>query len=184
MDIHPLTPDRWNDLETLFGRQGAWYGCWCMWWRLSGTDFEAQSTQERHAALREIVESGREPGLLAYVDDAPVGWCSVAPREEFARISPRARVYKPIDDLPAWSILCFYVKRQHRGKGVATALLNAAIPFAAERGAPTLEAYPRIVEQPMDDGGLFVGTLSMFLNAGFEEVGRPQPTRATVRRRL
>lgn len=184
MEIHPLTPDRWNDLETLFGKQGAWYGCWCMWWRLAGKDFEALPPQQRRNALREIVEAGHEPGLLAYSGEKPIGWCSVAPRREFARISPRARVYKPMDDEPAWSILCFYIHAKHRGQGVAKALLNAAIPFAAERGAPMLEGYPRIAEAPANDGSLFVGTLSMFLDAGFEEVARVQPYRAYVRRKL
>lgn len=183
MEIRPLTPDRWDDLETLLGRQGAWYGCWCMWWRRAGKDFEALSTQQRRDALRQIVTEGREPGLLAYLDGQPVGWCSVAPRQKFARISPRARVYKPMDDIPAWSILCFYIHARYRGQGVAKSLLNEAIPFAAERGAPMLEGYPRIVEEPRNDGSLFVGTLSMVLYAGFE-VSRPQPYRAYVRRNL
>jgi GNAT superfamily N-acetyltransferase len=89
-----------------------------------------------------------------------------------------------MDDLPAWSILCFYIHAKHRGQGVARALLDAAIPFAAERGAPVLEAYPHLVDAPITDGSLFVGTLSMFLDAGFEEVVRPQPHRAYVRRKL
>jgi GNAT superfamily N-acetyltransferase len=184
MEIHPLTRDRWDDLETLFGRQGAWYGCWCMWWRFTSKAFEGRTAQQNKADFQQIVESGREPGLLAYVDDKPVGWCAVAPREEFARFNPRARLYKPIDDQPVWSIVCFYIQAKHRGQGVAKALLNQAISFAAERGAPMLEAYPRVVDGPMNEGALFMGALPMFLEAGFVEVARPQPHRAFVRRKL
>jgi GNAT superfamily N-acetyltransferase len=184
MDIHPLTPERWDDLETLFGKQGAYYGCWCMHWRILGKDFQNRTAQQNKADFQQIVESGRVPGLLAYEGEKPVGWCCVAPREEFPRFNPRAQVYKPIDDQLVWSIVCFYIHAQHRGQGVATALLNFTIPFAAERGAPMLEAYPRVGDSRMSDSATFTGTLSMFLSAGFEEAARPHATRAIVRRKL
>ena len=184
MDVHRLTPERWDDLEVLFGKQGACYGCWCMYWRVIGKDFQHRTAQQNKADFQQIVQSGRVPGLLAYADDKPVGWCCVAPREEFPRFHPRAQVFKPIDDQPVWSVVCFYIHAQHRGQGVATALLQHAIPFAAERGAPMLEAYPRLGNKHTNAANVYTGTLSMFLNVGFEEVARPNDTRAVVRRKL
>lgn len=184
MDIHPLTPERWDDLETLFGKQGAYYGCWCMHWRVTGKDFQTRTAQQNKADFQQIVQSGCVPGLLAYEGNNAIGWCCLAPREEFPRFNPRAQVYKPIDDQPVWSIVCFYIHAQHRGMGIATALLHHTIPFAAERGAPMLEAYPRVGDGHASESAIYTGTLSMFLNAGFEEVARPNNTRAIVRRKL
>jgi GNAT superfamily N-acetyltransferase len=184
MDIYPLTPNRWDDLEALFGKQGACYGCWCMYWRVTGKEFEKRTAKQNKADLQQIVASGRVPGLLAYAGDKAVGWCCVAPREEFPRFTPRARVYKPIDDQPVWSIVCFYIHAEHRGQGISKALLRYAISFAAERGAPMLEAYPRVVEEQVSESLIYTGTLPMFLDAGFEEVAHPNSIRAIVRRKL
>ena len=178
--IHPLTPDRWPDLETLFGKQGAYSGCWCMWWRLAGADFGNARSAERKAAFSEIVAEGREPGLLAYADDIPVGWCAIAPRSEFPRFD-RSRYWKPVDDEPVWSLNCFYIARGQRGRGIATALLHAAITFARERGAHLLEAYPKEGEEGASDSSLYTGTASMFRAAGFTEVARRHPQRPMMR---
>lgn len=82
--FHPLTPNRWDDLETLFGDRGAYGGCWCMWWRMKHSQFEKQKDEENKRAFKKIVDSGEIPGILAYVDTKPIAWCSVAPRERFS----------------------------------------------------------------------------------------------------
>lgn len=183
VEIHPLTPERWSDLEQLFGPRGAYGGCWCMWNRLSNREFEAASGDEKREMLRAIV-ADRVPGLLAYQDGSPVGWVSLGPREEFGRIQ-RSRVTKPVDDVPVWSIVCFVIDKHHRGTGVGTALLNAATEYAREHGAVAIEGYP--VEPRNDrlpDIYAWMGLASMFEAAGFIEIARRSETRPLYRKVL
>ncbi|MDH3262245.1 MAG: GNAT family N-acetyltransferase [Acidimicrobiia bacterium] len=183
MEIHPLTPDRWDDLEALFGPRGAYGGCWCMWNRLSNREFEATSSDEKREMLRTIVDD-RVPGLLAYVAGTPVGWVSVGPRAEFGRVQ-RSRVTKPVDEVPVWSIVCFVIDRKHRGSGVGSALLEAAVEFARDRGAAAIEGYP--VEPRRDrmpDIYAWMGLASMFEAAGFTEIARRSETRPLFRKML
>jgi GNAT superfamily N-acetyltransferase len=183
--IHPLTRDRWDDLVTLFDRPGDPKGCWCMYYRVRSRDFEQLWGKGTRAAFREVVEQGPPPGLLAYRDGAPVGWCAVAPREAFPRVL-RSPVVRPIDDQPAcWAIVCFYVERSGRRGGVAAALLEAAVAFAAEHGAAAVEGYPKDTDGARKHANeMFVGSVSMFLEAGFQEVGRRSQLRPIMRRTL
>jgi GNAT superfamily N-acetyltransferase len=142
--IHPATPDRWDDLVELFGDRGATSGCWCMFFRISSGEFSRDAGPRARAAIRDLVRGGAEPGLLAYAQAKPVGWCSVAPREEFQRIL-RSPTLRPFDQRPAWSVVCFYVDRAARGCGVAERLLDAAVEHATAAGAELLEGYPRDV---------------------------------------
>jgi GNAT superfamily N-acetyltransferase len=172
--IEVVTADRWADVLSLFGDNGAYSNCWCTWWLLTASAWDAASKAERRDLLGAKVRAGDEPGLLAYRNGEPVGWCAVGPREWYGRLnSPRSRVYRPIDDEATWVVNCFFIRKDKRGTGVATELLGAAVGHAAERGARILEAYP--VDRSVKDVGsasLFVGTLSMFMAAGFEEVSR------------
>jgi GNAT superfamily N-acetyltransferase len=184
LQIHPLTRDRWDDLATLFDRPGDPKGCWCMFYRVRGRDFEGLWGAGAKAAFREVVEDGPPPGLLAYRDGNPVGWCAVAPREAYPRIL-RSRVVGPLDDdeTGCWSIVCFYVVREGRRGGVAAALLEAAVAFAAEHGATTVEGYPKdTAGEKKHANEMFVGSMSMFAEAGFTEAGRRSPTRPIMRR--
>ena len=181
LEIHPLTPERWDDLVGLFGERGAVGGCWCMWWRTTSAEFARSAGAANRRAMRTLVGAEREPGLLAYLDERPVGWCSVAPRAEFGRVE-RSRVLRPVDDRPAWSIVCFYIDRRHRGRGVAMALLRAAVAHAASRGAMIVEGYPvETVGGRRDSGAVFTGTTAMFAAAGFGEVARRSPDRPIMR---
>ena len=185
LEIHPLTPDRWDDLATLFDRPGDPKGCWCMYYRVRSREFADLWGKGARAAFRKVVADGPPPGLLAYRDGAPVGWCAVAPRDAYPRVL-RSPVLRPLDDAPAcWAIVCFYVVRGERRGGVAAALLEAAVAFAAGHGATLVEGYPK------DTGGarrsaneLFMGSRSMFAEAGFSEAGRRSPTRPIMRREL
>ncbi len=181
--IEPVTPSRWSDLLELFGPNGAYSNCWCTWFLLTGKQWEEAAKEERRKLLEALVVEGLEPGLLAYREGTPVGWCAVGPRERYARfMSPRSTLYRRIDDAPTWVINCFFIHREHRNSGVATALLAAAIDFARERGATMLEGYPIDREdQNHSHATLFVGALSMFLDSGFEEVSRVRK-RPLVRR--
>jgi GNAT superfamily N-acetyltransferase len=179
--FHPLTPERWSDLEKLFGPRGACCGCWCMYWRLPNKQFEAQTGEPNRLNMKALVDSGVIPGILAYSDGAPVGWCSIAPREEFPRLS-RSRILQPVDDQPVWSIVCFFVARNHRRKGLTVQLIKAAIEYASANGARIVEGYP---VEPKDskapDVFVYTGLSSAFKQAGFSEVLRRSATRPIMR---
>ena len=183
LEIHPLTRDRWDDLATLFDRPGDPKGCWCMFYRVRSREFGRLWGKGARAAFREVVDEGPPPGLLAYRDGTPVGWCAVAPREAFPRVLNSPTI-KPLDDTPdCWSIVCFYVLRSERRGGVAAALLDAAVAFAAGHGATTVEGYPKDTEGTKKHANeMFVGSMSMFTEAGFSEAGRRSPTRPIMRR--
>ncbi len=184
LTIHPLTPDRWDDLVTLFGEKGGTGGCWCMYNRQTNAEYEAGKGAANRRSFEEIVASGRVPGLLAYAGEQPVGWVSIAPREEYARLA-RSRVMKPVDDVPVWSITCFVIDKHHRGEGVATALLDAAVEYARDQGAVAVEGYP--VEPRKDTMPAvfaWMGFASMFEKSGFEEIARRSDTRPLMRRTL
>ena len=189
LEIRPVTADRWDDLVELFGERGAYANCWCMWWRVSGADFD-RGIRNRGAGnrrrMRDLVAGNRVPGLLAYRDGRPVGWVSVAPREEFARLQ-RSPTLKAVDDRPVWSIVCFFMDRTERGAGVGTALLDAAVRHAAEQGATIVEGYPvDPTDRKISNADAYTGVVSMFRRAGFREVARrgSRPImRKTLRRR-
>ena len=172
--IHAASADRWDDLLALFGPNGAYSNCWCTWWLMTASAWDAASPSRRRDLLRDKVEAGPDPGLLAYRNNEPVGWCAVGPRQWYGRLNSRhSRVFRPIDDEVTWVINCFFIRKDQRGSGVATALLDASIDHARSQGAGVIEAYP-IDRTTRTEGaaGLFVGTLSMFSAAGFEEVAR------------
>src|SRR5262245_47017405 len=139
MDLD-VRPAHWPDVVTLFGPNGASVGCWCMFWRLPNSELNANSADDNRAALESVVRSGRPSGLLAYDGDEPVGWCAVAPRAEFRRL-PRTKALELTDpdDDSVWSITCFVVRTDRRRRGVATALLDAAVEFARAHGASAVE---------------------------------------------
>ncbi len=181
VDIRPLTPALWPDLEKLFSPRGAVGGCWCMWWRKSASEWDRGKGEPNKAEFKGIVKDGAEPGLIAYFDGEAVGWCSLAPRPEFPRLQ-RSRVLKAVDERPVWSVVCFFIARGHRSRGVARALLRAAADFAAERGAEVLEGYPvEPAKGRMPDAFAFTGVPAMFLSAGFREVERRSPGRPIMR---
>jgi len=179
--VVPAGPDSWADVEQLFGERGACGGCWCMAWRLPTKAWEAGKGAAHKARLKKLVVGGGEPGVLAYLGDEVVGWCSIAPRQEFVKLE-RSRVLKPIDDEPVWSISCFFVARPHRRRGVAVELLRGACAFAAERGARIVEGYPVI---PRSDGlpdvFAWTGIPRVFERAGFEEAHRWSASRPIMR---
>jgi GNAT superfamily N-acetyltransferase len=183
--IRALTPSRWPDLERLFGERGACGGCWCMWWRITRAQWNAQKGEKNRRALKAYVEAGGRPGLMAYLGRRPVGWIAVEPREAYPALG-RSQSLKPVDDRPVWSITCFFVERNHRGRGIARALVDAAVAHVGKKGGTLVEAYP--VEPASDkrlpDAFAWHGLASMFRAAGFREVARPSATRSIMRREV
>jgi len=181
LSFHPVIAQRWDDFETLFGPRGAVGGCWCMWFRLKRSEFEVQKGEGNKQAMRRIIDSGEIPGLLAYHQEEPVGWCSVAPREDFP-VLDRSRILKRVDDQPVWSVVCFFIARAYRQQGVSLQLLKAALDYAQEHGARILEGYPVEPKKgSTPDVFAYTGLASMFLQLGFVEAARRSETRPLMR---
>jgi len=172
LTIRPLTADLWDALAALFAEGGDPRSCWCMYWRLRAKEFSANTVAQNRTALRELVDRGPAPGLVALLDGRAVGWVSLGPRTDYERLE-RSRLLGRVDDVPVWSIVCFAVTRHRRGQGIARALLSAAIEHARANGAPALEAYPADPgDGRISPAGAYRGTFAMFRAAGFRLVRR------------
>jgi GNAT superfamily N-acetyltransferase len=180
VEVFPLTPDRWSDLDTLFGTHGAGGGCWCMWWRLTDERFRKQAGQTNKRAFKKIVDAGEMPGVLAYVEKQPAGWCSIAPREKFGRLE-RSPLLKRVDDKPVWSIVCYYVDRLFRGQGLMEHLTRGAIELATDRGAGIIEAYPFEISEDFSASQAYTGTVPLMRGLGFVEIIRRTSDRPIMR---
>jgi GNAT superfamily N-acetyltransferase len=186
--VRPLTKSRWPDLESVFEARGCSIarGCWCMFYRQSGKQPVPRGctqAQVRKAQLKALADALPPPGLIGYRGKVPVGWVSLGPRADYARLK-RSSVMKPVDEQPVWSVVCFVVPAEFRHQGVAKALLAGAIAYARRRGAKLLEAYPVDKKGKVSDDWLWFGTKSMYDQAGFREVARRRPERPIVRLHL
>ena len=176
----PLTPASWADLEALFGLPGGSIvrGCWCLHYRKTGAS--SWTSGQNKAALHDLVSAGTIPGLIGYLDGTPAGWISLGPRPEYLRLR-RSPIMKPVDDTEVWSVVCSYVPKAYRGRGLQHRLLAAAIEFARRSGAAVLEAYPVDRPERSHDDFMFFGSRSLYERAGFTEVARRSPTRVVMR---
>ncbi|MGQ0601196.1 MAG: GNAT family N-acetyltransferase [Anaerolineales bacterium] len=175
--IYPLTPELWPALEDLFGEQGPVSRCWCMYWRI-GNDYRKRPRDANKAAFCELVKSGPPPGLLAFDGDLAVGWCQLTPRGVLPWLDHTWRL-KRVDDVPVWSLSCFYVRKGYRKRGVTASLIAAALDAAKRAGAPALEAYPLDVN--LTPSASSTGYVSTFKRAGFKIVARRVPPRPIMR---
>jgi len=178
--IKSLTPKVWPAFEGLFGKKGACNGCWCMNWRI-GREYCRRSPEANKADFKEIVKRGPAPGLLAFEGDLAVGWCQLTPRSALPWLDRQWRL-KRVDDLPVWSISCFYIRKCYRRKGVTSALIKGALKAAKDAGAPALEAYP--LDAKLTGSSSWTGFASTFERLGFKTVARHSPPRPIMRRML
>jgi len=187
--VRPLTPARWDDLQTIFDARGCSVArsCWCMYYRVSGKGAYTRPSDDQRsrsrAALKDLAARDPPPGLIGYRGRTPVGWISLGPREDYAKLV-RSPTMKPVDAQRVWSIVCFVVPSQYRGQGVARALLAGAVEYARARGVRLLEGYPVDKRAPGAPDAPWFGSKSMFDEAGFTEVARRKPARPVVRLRL
>lgn len=152
-----------------------------MWWRLKRSDFMRQRGETNKKALKEIVDSGKVPGILAYADGEPVGWCAVSPREAYSALE-RSHILKRIDDKPVWSVVCFFVAKPFRGKGLTVKLLKAVVDYVRKKGGKIVEGYPVEPKKGrMPDPFVYTGLVSSFSKAGFVEVLRCSESRPIMR---
>jgi GNAT superfamily N-acetyltransferase len=168
LEFKPLTRDIWNDFEKLFGKNGAFCGCWCMYWRLTNKEFKLNQGETNKLLFKEIINSGEKPGILAYVDGVPAGWIAISLREKLPTLE-KSKQLKRIDEKPVWSIACFYVGRSFRKIGLMQHLIKAAINFAKENGATIVEGYPVEKNKKHAPISIYLGIKSVFVREGFEE---------------
>jgi GNAT superfamily N-acetyltransferase len=174
LTVRPLTPDLWPAFEDLFGDSAVCSRCWCMYWRI-GAAYRERPAKTNRAEFREVVKRSPPPGLLAFDGDVAVGWCQLTPRDQLPQLD-RARRLKRVDDLPVWSLSCFYVRKGYRGKGVTSVLIAEAVKTVKQAGAPALEAYP--LDRSLSPSATSTGISSTFERAGFKTVARrvrPRP---------
>lgn len=146
-------------------------GCWCQYWRQSSGDYSRGEPGSGERNLHDQVDAAAPaPGVIAYVDGEPAGWCGFGPRTAMERLV-RSRTIPKVDDVPVWSIVCFKVRVGFRRQGVSRALLDGAIGYARDHGAPVVEAYPIDPEgQRLDVAFAYVGFTGVFEAAGFRRV--------------
>jgi GNAT superfamily N-acetyltransferase len=184
LTIRPLTPALWPEFERLFGERGACGGCWCMTWRLErGEKWEDVKGAPAKRRMKSLVLASRAHGLLAFDGGEPVGWCALGRRTGFARLD-RAPSLACDDAARVWSIPCFFIRRDHRGRGVATALLAAAVEALENDGAEVIEGYPANPKRgkKLPDAFAWTGLPSLFRAAGFRVAGNRGGGKLRMRR--
>jgi GNAT superfamily N-acetyltransferase len=179
-EAHPVTKERWPDLVELFDRSIV-RTCFCMFYRKTGAGTGVGLDNQK--AMKALVNRGVVPGLIGYENGVPVAWVSLGPREDYSKLQ-RSPVMKPVDERPVWSIVCFFVVRGARGRGLSERMLRAAVDYARSCGARLVEAYPVDKDERSHPDFMFFGAKSMYDRAGFREVARRRPTRPVVRRAL
>lgn len=185
IEVHPATVDRFDDVITLLAPANPDAPtCWCLSYRIPNAEYSVLKGMDRPARLRRYAEEGTPPGVVAYVDDEPAGWCSVSPRSSHHRLM-HSRTIPTIDNVPVWSVICFVVRASFRRQGVSHALLRGAIDYARSQGAPMLEAYPvESGSERISSSLAYVGTTSMFESAGFTRVTETRATSGGLSRWL
>ena len=180
--IVPMTADRLDDLKAVMDQGGVAKHCWCAYWYSSNADYKSGwGNDGNRKPLTTKIMRGERPGLIAYVGDTPAAWVSVAPRRNFDRLN-RSKNFAPLDDVPAWSVNCFVVRKPFRRRGLMQQLALAAADFAFEHGAPAVESYPVDPGPQTGSSDLYLGTIRAFEGAGYDEIKRPLPRRAIMRK--
>ncbi len=191
MDVVPANTVSWEQLQLVFGTRGAASRCQCQRYKLAPKEsFGSVPAEDRAFRLRAQTDCGQPrsratSGLVAYLEEEPVGWCAVEPRAEYAglvrvfRVPWEGRDEDPTDP-SVWAVTCLLARAGYRKRGVSRALARAAVDFARDRGAQALEAYP-ITTTDVIAEELHVGTVPTFEAAGMAVVSRPTPRRVVMR---
>lgn len=169
MDIEVRPATEFDDVAMLVGpKKPTSNVCFCLSYRIGSKENMALRGEQRAERVRELCHRDPPPGVIAYLGGEPVGWAALHPRRDTS--FARNRLIPYVDDLDVWSLWCFRVRPGHRKQGVSHALIEGAVGYARERGAPAIEGYP------VDNGGekvnltmAYVGTRALFESAGFEK---------------
>lgn len=169
--IQSLGQDTWEDFAILVeSNTGVWGGCWCTWYH--GGCPPGRPTENR-LVKADLVKAGTARAALVYDGDRCVGWCQYGTPAELPRIHNQ-RAYEALKLKPAdWRITCLFVRKEHRGKGVAEAGLQGAIAQIDALGGGRVEGFPdETGGARLANAFLFNGLLSTFERQGFTRVGR------------
>jgi GNAT superfamily N-acetyltransferase len=182
LTFEPLSKVNWGKFVQLFGERGACGNCWCIWPRVSKSEFkEGKVNDGNKSAMKELVWADRPTGILGFYEDQPIAWCAFAPREHYLKLE-KSRVHKRIDDQPVWSIPCFFIDKYFRRQGVSVELLKGVIRYAKLQGIKIIEAYPTIpTKEKLPDSFAWIGLYKSFEQAGFKIVDRTSKNRPMVR---
>lgn len=180
--FEPLSRKNWGLFTELFGERGACGNCWCMYFRLNKAEFtDGKQNDGNKNAMKQLVWNNMPTGLLGIYQGRAIGWLAFAPRTDFPKLA-RSRVHKPIDDLPVWSVTCFFIDKDFRRMGVSVAMLKGLIHHAREQKIEVIEAYPTIPTQDvLPDSFAWIGLYKSFEKAGFKVVDRTSKSRPMVR---
>lgn len=168
--VEPLVESRMDDFAAVVNPNRREKHCWCLSHRLSAQEIRERGGDDRYEAMCSLSREEIAPGVIAYLDDQPVGWCSISPRTQIPRLEA-SKLIRPVDDVAVWSIICMVVRGGFRRRGVNREMVRGAVEYARKLGAPAVEAYPVDPEGRMDLTMAFVGTRKMFEELGFEVVG-------------
>jgi len=181
-----LTPETWDDFETVMGPRGGALGCWCMHWRLSIDEWMDNKGEGNRCAMRSLAGSEQPPGVLGYLEAEPVAWCGIGDRTDYPRLQ-RSTLLRPVDDQPVVALTCLLIAKRHRGRHLLTEWIAAVCANLAETSRNrTVEAYP-VDPPPGRRAGAdtaMTGIASAFTAAGFTEVARPKHDRPIMRYHL
>ena len=183
-EIRPLTPELWDDFETVLGKSGI-SGCWCTYWlrpssKVFGEGSKGGSRANNKNVFRKFLKKG-PPGLLAYDRDNPIAWCRVTPRRSLPGLKTSRHFKTELSIEDVWSLSCFVIRRSHRGHGLTTVLTKAAIRFARDQGGRFLEVYPTDTVDEKHPSVIYTGIASTFERLGFKEVQRRSPEKPMMR---
>ncbi len=178
--ILPVTSKNWDHLEALFENRGGPKSCWCMIWRAYEIGPGLTDKAARKASMKGRIASNVPVGLIGYLEGVAVAWCSIAPRSTF-KATLSGAIDNADDKLSIWSLTCFFVKRELRGRGISTLLINAAIDHARACGANIVEAYPVDQNSP---SYRFSGFVELYETQGFKKVGTIGTRRNIFRKNL
>ena len=198
IEVRELRPELLQDYLRFFDQAFSdfphWAGCYCgfydhTFYDDTGNDWDstAKAGPLNRAARSQKISSGEAQGLLAYIDDKPVGWCNAQPRASYANMRHYTVAVTDANE-PVGSIMCFLVAPGHRGKGVCTALLNTAVNKFRRDGLQIAEGYPttnpskRTWEIPWAEEN-YKGPLNVYLKNGFK-IHRQLERFAIVRKQL
>lgn len=167
MTIRRLTQENardWFDFfdHRAFADHADWKGCYCTGPFMPRLKDYARKSRRRRDYAEWLIQTGRMNGYLAYEGDRVIGWCNVNMRSSLPMYAKDTKV-----DAGVLSIACFTVEKEHRRRGVATALLKRIIEDAEQSGIGLIEAYPR--KRAVTEFGRFVGPYEMYRRLGFRD---------------
>jgi GNAT superfamily N-acetyltransferase len=165
--IHPATSDRFDAVRAVLCPNDNPRACWCLTYRLPNAENSGLVGRARAQRMRVLCAATPAPGVLAYVDEQPAGWCAIGPRADYPRLA-RSKTIPRLDDVPVWSIVCLVVRAGFRRRGVARELVGGAVDYAFAQGARMIEAYPiETAGRRVSATLAYTGTTRLFAAAGF-----------------